>query len=262
MEDTKMKTSKNLILEAREIKRGFTGKVLGMQQLFRDSQEKIRSNDMLTTKGQMAQIDKLKRKHEVAMVAMIDQEKEAHDKLISEARMLAERDLYKEPTKVDKNKETIFNAKMKELKGRVLFAPNPTRAAEFLEQMVEAADHPTLARSIQNEFFELGQTVLQSAGGNVEASHKVRQALGNTHNKLVRATQVEGAGAAFEVLQTIEEIENGSFVDTAKFSAAFGEFSKDLAEFANDTESYRNVHRDRILQVQMEYADMKGAVIQ
>ncbi|MFD6506325.1 YxeA family protein [Bacillus sp. NPDC060175] len=174
----------------------------------------------------------------------------------------AERDLYKEPSKVDKNKETIFNAKLKELKGRVLFAANPTRAVEFLEQMVQAADHPTLARSIQDEFFTLGQAVLQSAGGNVEASHKVRQELGNTHNKLVRATQVEGAGEAFEVLQTIESIENGAFVNTAKFEVAFGEFSKDLVEYANDTETYKNVHRDRILQVQMEHADMKGALIQ
>lgn len=256
-----MKTSKNLIQEASKIKGDFTGKVLGMQQLFRDSQEKIRSNDMLTKRGQMFQIDKLKRKHEVAMICMIDQEKEAHDRLISEARTLAERDLYKEPSKVDKNKETIFNAKMKELKGRVLFAANPTRAAEFLTQMVEVADHPTLARSIQDEFFTLGQAVLQSAGGSVEASHKVRQALGNTHNKLVRATQVEGAGEAFEVLQTIESIENGAFVNTAKFEAAFSEFSKDLVEYANDTEAYRNVHRDRILQVQMEHADMKNAAI-
>lgn len=256
-----MKTSKNLIQEARKIKGNFTGKVLGMQKLFRENQAKIRSNDMLTAKGQLAQIDKLKRKHEVVMVCMIEEEKEAHDRLISEARMLAERDLYKEPSKVEKNKETIFNAKMKELKGRVLFAVNPTRAAEFLAQMVEAADHPTLARSIQDEFFTLGQAVLQSAGGNVEASHKVRQALGNTHNKLVRATQVEGAGEAFEVLQTIEAIENAAFVDTAKYGAAFNEFSKYLNEYANDTETYKNVHRDRILQVQMEHSDMQGALI-
>ncbi|MBF7146772.1 hypothetical protein IWA67_08825 [Bacillus toyonensis] len=256
-----MKTSKNLIQEARKIKGNFTGKVLGMQKLFRENQEKIRSNDMLTAKGQFAQIEKLKRKHEVAMICMIEEERAAHNRLISEARTLAERDLYKEPTKVDKNKETIFNAKMKELKGRVLFAVNPTRAAEFLAQMVEAADHPTLARSIQDEFFTLGQAVLQSAGGNVEASHKVRQALGNTHNKLVRATQVEGAGEAFEVLQTIEAIENAAFVDTAKYGAAFNEFSKYLSEYANDTETYKNVHRDRILQVQMEHSDMQGALI-
>ncbi|WP_157349840.1 hypothetical protein [Bacillus sp. EE-W1] len=256
-----MKTSKNLIQEAHKIKGNFTGKVLGMQKLFRENQAKIRSNDMLTAKGQFAQIDKLKRKHEVAMVCMIEEEKEAHDRLISEARMLAERDLYKEPSKVEKNKETIFNAKMKELKGRVLFASNPTRAAEFLAEMVEAADHPTLARSIQDEFFTLGQAVLQSAGGSVEASHKVRQALGNTHNKLVRATQVEGAGEAFEVLQRIEAIENAAFVDTAKYGAAFNEFSKYLNEYANDTEAYKNVHRDRILRVQMEHSDMTGALI-
>lgn len=258
-----MKTSKQLILEAREIQKSLTSDVLGMTSLFRDQKAKVNEDRMLSAEGKRHRENMLKDKFEVAAISLIDKKHKEYKRLLDEAKGKAEIELLKPASKVDEQSQKLFSADLAQLRGNIMFGMTPERSMKSLVELVEKASvHPELAAQIQGEYLTLGSDILQRAG-KAETATKLRHELLNNHNKLNRATKVEGYEEATAALAAVAEMENSQFAHEAKFSRVFEEISGThrLMNYANRADDYIKDHRDKILKVQMQNSDMKGALI-
>ncbi|WP_258397559.1 hypothetical protein [Bacillus sp. SRB_331] len=144
-----------------------------------------------------------------------------------------------------------------------MFGATPERSAENLVKLVEKASvHPNLAKQVQEEYLSLGAAIAQRVG-NTEQGFKLRHSLLNGHNNLNKATKSDGYEEANQILAAISEAEKAQFFSGAKYDQVFSEISGDtiLKQFANDSERYFDVHRERVLRVQMQNSDMQNAAI-
>ncbi|MBE5108377.1 hypothetical protein IGI01_24935 [Bacillus thuringiensis] len=259
----KMSSAKELLKQAREIQNSLSGEMLSLAGYFRDAKTKLNKDGLLSSKGVMEEEAGLKRKMEVAAMQMIGDRHQEYKDALSKAKKIAQAELLREVPAVDAQTQALFNADLIQLRGNIMFGATPERSAENLVKLVERASvHPSLAKQVQEEYLQLGAVVAQRVG-NTEQGFKLRQSLLNGHNNLNKATKADGYDEANEILVAISDAEKAQFVSGPKYDRVFAEISGDtiLKQFANDSEKYFDVHRERVLRVQMQNPDMQGAAI-
>ncbi|PEW44083.1 hypothetical protein CN431_13480 [Bacillus cereus] len=255
--------TKELLKQAREIQTSLSGDMLGLAGYFRDAKAGLNKDGMLSSKGVMEKEAGLKRKMEVAAMQVISDKHREYKETLSKAKAAAQAELLREVPAVDAQTQALFNADLVQLRGNIMFGATPERSAGHLAELVEkAAVHPNLAKQVQEEYLSLGAAIAQRVGHS-EQGMKLRQSLLNGHNMLNKATKGDGYEEANRSLATISEMEKAQFVSGAKYDSVFEQISGDtiLKQFANDSERYFDVHRERVLAVQMQHPDMQGAAI-
>ena len=192
---------------------------------------------------------------------MIADKHREYKEILSKAKASAQAELLREVPAVDAQTKAIFDADLIQLRGNIMFGTTPERSAKHLAELVEKASvHPSLAKQVQEEYLQLGAAIAQRVGHS-EQGMKLRNELLNGHNKLNKATKADGYEEAQRSLADIAEMENVQFISNAKYDRVFSEISGDniLKQFANDSERYFDVHRERVLRAQMQNPDMQGA---
>ncbi|PGM81832.1 hypothetical protein CN957_10090 [Bacillus cereus] len=255
--------TKELMQKAREIQTSLSGDMLSLAGYFRDAKTSLNKDGMLSSKGVMEKEAGLKRKMEVAAMVTIREKHDEYKETLSKAKAAAQAELLREFPAVDAQTQALFNADLIQLRGNIMFGTTPERSAAHLVELVEkAAVHPNLAKQVQEEYLSLGAVIAQRVGHS-EQGMKLRNELLNGHNKLNKATKSDGYEEANRSLATISEMEKAQFVSGAKYDQVFSEISGDtiLKQFANDSERYFDVHRERVLRVQMQNPDMQNAAI-
>ncbi|ASK15049.1 MULTISPECIES: hypothetical protein [Bacillus] len=256
-------STKELMQQAGEIQDSLSGDILGLATYFRSAKESLNKDGMLSSKGVMEKEAGLKRKMEVAAMQMIADKHREYKEILSKAKASAQAELLREVPAVDAQTKAIFDADLIQLRGNIMFGTTPERSAKHLAELVEKASvHPSLAKQVQEEYLQLGAAIAQRVGHS-EQGMKLRNELLNGHNKLNKATKADGYEEAQRSLADIAEMENVQFISNAKYDRVFSEISGDniLKQFANDSERYFDVHRERVLRVQMQNPDMQGAAI-
>ncbi|MGH0597497.1 hypothetical protein [Bacillus mycoides] len=259
----KMSSAKELLKQAREIQNSLSGEMLSLAGYFRDAKTKLNKEGLLSSKGVMEEEAGLKRKMEVAAMQMIGERHREYKDALSKAKKMAQAELLREVPAVNAQTQALFNTDLIQLRGNIMFGATPERSAENLAKLVERASvHPSLAKQVQEEYLQLGAAIAQRVG-NTEQGFKLRQSLLNGHNNLNKATKADGYDEANEILVAISDAEKAQFVSGPKYDQVFAEISGDtiLKQFANDSEKYFDVHRERVLRVQMQNPDMRGAAI-
>ncbi|MGG5735916.1 MULTISPECIES: hypothetical protein [Bacillus cereus group] len=258
-----MKTSKQRILEAREIKKTLTGEVLGMVQLYRDQKTKIGENKMLSADGIAHEKKRLQEKHEVAAISLLNDRHNKYKHALSMAKAIAEKELVKQLPKVDEHAQRLFDADLIQLRGNIMLNFDHNRSVEHLKTLVEkASKHPSLAASVQEEFLTLSQLVISREPNGLEVK-KLRYGLLNEFNKLNKASKPIEHQEALQTIAAVSEMEKMQFASEPILGRPFEEISggHTLMEYANKTDDYLTDHRDRVLKVQMQNKDMQGALI-
>jgi hypothetical protein len=230
-----MTNYKNLIQEAIEVRDSVTPYIRQTISEFRDGKAKINNNKHLTNDGKKAAIDELGLKYEKQFLMGMKKKYEEVHNLLDEAKTESEKILSTPLPSVSKQQEMFFESTMQNIEGRVTFANSLKQATVALEELLDVANEPILAKRALDNFIELSKPTLSLSGSMEKAA--LKQKLGNMYQQLYDLAQVEGAHPAREALQQINVLKNAGFV-TGYVQDALKEISINTANNVNTPFSY------------------------
>jgi hypothetical protein len=242
---------KDQIIKARELQSSTTKEFASMLDRYRQDRLRIRDNSHLTEEGQDHAIDRLRKKHELLVLGKSRSIKQRYEKSLQNAKQDAEAILLQELPKVEDRKQQLFNLRLQELEGQIMFAANAEAALSALNEMLEAADEPALALQVKEKFVGLSQNVLALVSGTAEQL-SMRKGLSDLYNMISASSRPEGAEEAAMLLDEATRMLTGGHIYTDLIGNALQEISRNATIYLENPDDYFKDHADEVKQVMFE----------
>jgi hypothetical protein len=239
------------ISKARELQRGTTREFATMLDRYRQDRIRFRMDRNLTEKGQDQAIERLRKKHEVLVLGKSRSIKDRYEKNLQNAKQDAEAILLQALPKVEDRKQQLFNLRLKELEGQIMFATNAEAAMSALNEMLEAADEPALALQVKEKFVGLSQNVLALVSDTGEQI-SMRKGLADLYNKVSVNSQPEGAEKAAILLDEAARMLTAGHIYTDLIGNALQEISRNATIYLEKPDDYFADYADEVKQVMFE----------
>jgi hypothetical protein len=160
----KIEKVRDLVTKAQQLQDDTTRAYRLFQDDFKKKQSEIKLNEEYSTKGKEKLVESLKNRSTIEFLKGARQQQTAFKGYLKDAKKEAEAIIHAKSPTVDAEKMDRFNKRFKEVKTEILLASSPRRGKEILQEFLGSIDEQGLAVVVKEEFGDLIQPILSSAG--------------------------------------------------------------------------------------------------
>ncbi|WP_404459462.1 hypothetical protein [Sutcliffiella horikoshii] len=208
---------------------------LQFREPLRNQISEIRGNRDYTPSGKDKLIEAARKRESRKLLQFAQRQRQQYAELLQKARKEAEAVVHANTPAVDAELEQRFSKRLREVKTEIMLSDAKKGKQLLTEFLAETGDKPAFAAKVKDEYAELIQPIINSAGQDLP---KYRAELFHMFEDVKVKSRIPEAGEAQDLFEMADAMLQAKFFDQAMENVVGADYGQEAKVYVNDPDKY------------------------